>query len=239
MKKENIISLAIIFSLMAFSCWYHDFKTIEFKMIDPKKMVEILSVFFLLALFMERALEVFVTTWRGGDASEIDLSIAKFKRKVIKLKALEDKLHDSAKKRGKTEPDSKDAKPEKTALVSSGKESLEWEIKAELDIAHKKLEKERLKKTIYKAHTQRLALWAGLVVGILVSAVGFRALESMVDPASICNHSQFQCMSFHAVDVFLTGCLIAGGSDGIHQFMQVYSNFMEQTAKRAKRDSHL
>lgn len=235
MKKENIISLSMILLLLALSCWYYEFKMVKFRSMEFEKIIEILSVFFLLALFMERALEVFVATWRGGEASEMDLSIKKFKRTIAKLKVLEDKenavMMKESEKSEKEEPETE----EKT--ISGTKHSLS-KIKDDLDKAHDDLEAARLKKTIYKAHTQRLALWAGLVIGILASAVGFRALESMVDPADICSFSRFQCISFRIVDVFLTGCLIAGGSEGIHQFMQVYSNFMEQTATRAKRDPH-
>ena len=68
----------------------------------------------------------------------------------------------------------------------------------------------------------------------MVSAVGFRSLQTLVDPASLAALPGVQRFIFGLLDVFLTGGLIAGGSDGIHKIAQVFYDFMDATAERAR-----
>ncbi len=79
----------------------------------------------------------------------------------------------------------------------------------------------------YRATTKEIALFVGFVLGILVALAGVRALGGIVaapvaDPL------------FTAVDALITGALLAGGSEGIHQMMNVFSNFMTSLAAKAK-----
>ena len=89
-------------------------------------------------------------------------------------------------------------------------------------------------RTKYKSDTQRVALWTGLTFGLLVSTVGVRSLQALVDGAALSKASHAQIIGFHLVDVLLTGGLIAGGSEGIHKITQVFTNYMEISAKRIK-----
>jgi hypothetical protein len=89
-------------------------------------------------------------------------------------------------------------------------------------------------RTKYKSDTQRGALWTGLTFGLLVSAVGVRSLQTLVDGATLSKASHVQVIGFHLMDVLLTGGLIAGGSEGIHKITQVFTNYMEISAKRIK-----
>ena len=89
-------------------------------------------------------------------------------------------------------------------------------------------------RTKYKSDTQRVALWTGLTFGLLVSTVGVRSLQALVDGAALSKASHAQVIGFHLVDVLLTGGLIAGGSEGIHKITQVFTNYMEISAKRIK-----
>ncbi len=96
------------------------------------------------------------------------------------------------------------------------------------------LERAEEERTKYKSDTQRAALWTGLTFGLLVSAVGVRSLQTLVDGASLTKASHVQVIGFHLMDVLLTGGLIAGGSEGIHKITQVFTNYMEISAKRIK-----
>lgn len=89
-------------------------------------------------------------------------------------------------------------------------------------------------RTNYKSDTQRAALWSGLTFGLLVSAVGVRSLQALVDGAALSKASHLQVVGFHLMDALLTGGLIAGGSEGIHKITQVFTNYMESSAKRIK-----
>ncbi len=94
-------------------------------------------------------------------------------------------------------------------------------IKAELS----KLEDEQF---IFKSQTRIIALWSGLLAGVILGIIGFRALNSLVSPDEFELLKNFQKIVFNAVDIFLTGCVLAGGSDSIHKIMDSFRLFMEK-----------
>ncbi|MCK5738384.1 hypothetical protein KAH55_04350 [bacterium] len=65
--------------------------------------------------------------------------------------------------------------------------------------------------------TRDIAMWSSLVMGISISVFGLRMLNSIVVTA---NMAPIQAIIFQAIDVFFTGGVIAGGSDGIHKIME-------------------
>lgn len=154
------------------------------------EFVQLLTPLVLVALFIERALEVFLTAWRGKGSANIALEIQ------------------SAKTR-----------------LSHG----ESEAKADLQYSEKT-------HTEYKSDTQRVAFLAALALGIVVSALGVRGLSLFVDPAAFKELSTSQRTWFNAMDVFLTGALLGGGSEGLHKLVTVFTNFMDTAAKKAKGD---
>jgi hypothetical protein len=152
----------------------------------------------LVALFIERALEVFITAWRGPAAKEI-------LRGIERLKALAQ--------------EAKDDPNVSPAVVRSHNEDVEAE---------------RRKMDQQKSRTQRLAFLSSLALGVLVSAVGIRALEPLLDPSGFQGLSSFQTDIFGLVDVILTGALLGGGSDGIHKLVNVFTSYLDETGKQFK-----
>ena len=88
----------------------------------------------------------------------------------------------------------------------------------------------------YKLGTQKRALWASFVAGLLISLAGLRCLAGLVQlqPADGTVIEPFQKFLFHFVDVLLTGGLIAGGSEGLHKIAQVYATMIDTTNKRLR-----
>ncbi len=80
----------------------------------------------------------------------------------------------------------------------------------------------------YRAATKQIALVISLVLGLLISLAGVRALDSIV--AAPGSHGLYI-----AVDVFVTGAVLAGGSEGVHQMANVVSNFLQSTADKARK----
>jgi len=70
----------------------------------------------------------------------------------------------------------------------------------------------------------------------VVSLIGFRALNFFVQGGAgsvlYPNHPH-QLWAFQIVDVILTGALISGGSDGVHQMVTIFTNFADQTKAKA------
>jgi hypothetical protein len=144
---------------------------IPFAPMTVTDVVNVITPLFLVALFIERGLEVFLTSWRAGESQR--------------------------------RADSNDA---------AGLRE-------------------------HKIVTQRLAFLAGTAVGVIISALGVRALQPLVyaDLFPGADGVQLQERVFMAMDVLLTGLLLGGGADGLHKIVTVFTNFMDATAQQAKR----
>ena len=68
----------------------------------------------------------------------------------------------------------------------------------------------------------------------VVAALGIRLLELFVDPAIFESLPRVQQKLFRTADVLLTGAVLGGGSDALHQLVSVFTNFMESAARRVK-----
>ena len=162
---------------------------------DAASIVRLLGILFVIALFLERALEVFITTWRGPEADSLELDV-QAARSVAETKAKANP------------PVSPQALDEATAALKAAQ-------KAEI---------------AYRSGTQRLALWTGLILGVLISAIGFRTLGHLIDAESFSQMPSLQKAVFKVMDCLITGGLIGGGSEGIHKLTQVYTEFMDASA---------
>ena len=158
-------------------------------------VTKLLTTFFVLALFVERTLEVFITAWRGEETvkGEDDLQTAK--------QALAQNPADSA-------------------LQAPVKTKTDWLIQ-------------------YKAETKAIALRCGLVLGILIAAVGVRSFGTFVgrpvEPTSMKFWFYMQIGTFNVLDVLVSGGIIGGGSDAIHKMMNVITEFFDATANKVKK----
>jgi hypothetical protein len=84
----------------------------------------------------------------------------------------------------------------------------------------------------YRCATKRLALHASFLLGLAVAVAGLRTVEpSIVFPEDV---PALQAAALKMLDALLTGGVIAGGSEGIHKIMQVFTDFAQATSKRAK-----
>jgi hypothetical protein len=81
----------------------------------------------------------------------------------------------------------------------------------------------------FRAETKEIALCVSFVLGIAVSLAGIRAFASIVNAVPAGN------WLFPTVDILVTGAVLAGGSEGVHQMVNVFSNFMESLADHVKK----
>jgi hypothetical protein len=83
----------------------------------------------------------------------------------------------------------------------------------------------------YKATTKRLALWLGFVLALLLCAGGVGVLESvLVKPSG--GGADF----FRALDILFTAGLLAGGSDGWHQWIAMIDAFFRRKKDEMRGD---
>lgn len=152
------------------------------------EFLQTIAPLFLVSLFIERALEVFLTTWRGPEAAQHQLRATSARAAAAEAKAV-------------------------AAAPLAEEETL----------------------VAYKATTQRIAFLSGVTIGVIVSALGVRALGLFVDPAAYRALPAIQREWFDAADVFLTGAVLGGGSDGLHKLISVFTDFLDQTSARFKK----
>ena len=69
---------------------------------------------------------------------------------------------------------------------------------------------------------------------MIVAALGIRVLELSVDPTAFASLPQVQQRLFRTTDVLMTGAVLGGGSDALHQLVMVFTNFFQSAAGRVK-----
>ena len=87
----------------------------------------------------------------------------------------------------------------------------------------------------FRAETLQWTMPVAFALGLLMSALGVRALVQFVDPASITTEGSFETQMwwFNMSDILFTGALLAGGADPIHKLLDLYRKFVEASAGKA------
>ena len=193
MKTVTLAAVAPVAVILSFPVWLAPVP-IVFKDFAATDVVQLFTILFVVAVLAERALEVFVGTWRSPGATQLELAVQTASQNAARVEGSDE------------------------ATVRQARAAVEAARRAE---------------SRYRCTTRLITLWTGLTLGFLVSCVGLRALEMLIDPA-LSGWSANQAVAFRLVDSLLTGGVIAGGSEGIHRIASVFDNFMTTAAKRAK-----
>jgi hypothetical protein len=175
-------------------------RAIDFKAdLSLGDVLSLLGVLFLIALVLERGLDVFLTAWLAADAEKAELEI----------RELEQRLKTTV-----------SARKGKAATPCDEVQSLQDQVLLKTQQRQQQ-----------RSRTRVIALQAGLVAGIIISAAGVRVLNSLVDTGQIAALTSIQNRLFTLSDIVVTGAMLAGGSEGIHKITQVYRNFMERSTE--------
>ncbi|HYR88886.1 MAG TPA: hypothetical protein VE422_32720 [Terriglobia bacterium] len=148
--------------------------------ISPALIAGILMPLAVVALFMERALEVLLTPWRRSTVDQFE----------VQMKAAE----------------------------AAGAPTT--------DLAEKL--------TLHKGETRELAFLSGLALGTLVSAAGVRSLQPLIDLQQFTGLSMLQRNALTGIDVVMTASLLAGGSDGLHRIVSIFTTLFDRTKEKVK-----
>ncbi len=79
-----------------------------------------------------------------------------------------------------------------------------------------------------RSKTRKIALYSGLAFGIIISALGVRALDQIFDLHAD-SVTTIQHDLFATIDILATGMLLAGGSEGLHKLTELYRTFMDKS----------
>ncbi len=158
---------------------------VSFSSNDVGDYITAITPLFFLALFVERALEVFVAVWRSpaSDRLELELNYLKAQANPEAAKALQAKEGD---------------------LLS------------------------------YKSRTRNIAYAVSVSAGLVISALGIRAIQMLLDADSFAELPDLQRVLVQIADVIITGALIAGSADGIHRILSAMTSFVDSAKNRAK-----
>ena len=239
MKRSNLLpivfgSLLILLLIISSAILFPN--SITFRPFGVNEVTQLLTLLALISLFLERALEVFINTWRGPEEERLNNEIQSNERVIAdKIRLRQAKIDQpqaiATAKRTAVDGGSKPVAAQVSieAMLTNTDELTE-ELHQELENL-KEFQNERSR---YKSQTRKLALWTALFVGLVVSGVGVRSLDTLVQPVQGSLYSGIQTVMLRCLDVILTGGLIAGGSDGIHKVTQLFTTFFEENRDRLR-----
>lgn len=210
-----------------------------FKPFGWDEVGQLLTFLILISLFLERSLEVFITTWRRPGEEKLDNGVQSCEREIAELKnQIETKIQQPETVARTEELASENpTKSEKRTEVTQNPGDVSG-LYVRFSERLGDLEKFSLDRAEYKSQTRKIALWTALFIGLMISGVGIRALETLIILREFPGqqpifHTEQVCV-FRVLDTLLTGGLIAGGSDGIHKLTQVFTVFLEETRNQFK-----
>lgn len=89
-KLKWIICWVILIFLLSFPFWLTA-ETLELKDFNTTDIMQLLTALFIIALLVERSLEVFLSTFRGAKSRELDNEIGDLRKKINDVEEGEDK----------------------------------------------------------------------------------------------------------------------------------------------------
>lgn len=187
---------------------------------DKAPILSIFGSMLLVALFVERAIEVFVSVWVDRDSAIHEQNLDYWQGRQGQLAKEIAAL--IAERNGAD-------KPANDRLVAIDESLVERRRKIDEAVGYADNEGKAL--LPFRARTLKVSTWVGLVIGVITSAVGFRFLAQLVKAPDSAFLASAQNQWFVGVDILLTGAVLAGGSKLIHNIFSVYTSFMSTTSK--------
>lgn len=192
-KATGLVTIGVCIVIALFAARITD--VIRFTSFSAEEFVQLITPLFLIALFIERVLEVFISSWRAPGTEKLERDV----------KEVKDALSAA-----------KQTPPVATNFTFVDQTSREHDL------------------GVYKATTRRWTWIAGTLLGVIVAALGVRALGLFVDASEFADLREGQRVWFTRLDILLTGGVLAGGSDGLHHLVNTFTNFMKKSAEKAK-----
>lgn len=119
------------------------------------------------------------------------------------------------------------------AQVQSLKASADAEGKTQSTAERLSTAEEELRS--FRAQTLGYTLPLGWGLGMVLAAIGVRALSLFIDPAALSGDpaTDSHLWWFNACDIVFSGALLAGGADPIHKLLDLYRKVVEASSARA------
>lgn len=189
--------------------------------LDTGELVTLILGLVAVALFIERAAQVYLGIWRGPGRADLRQKLTTANQQVAETTAALERM---AKKETHTNNDKAEIGKYMTSLENQ---------KRHADIQAQALAN-------YRAETARWALTINLILGILVAAVAARSLGPMFDWTGCLDGQTEGCAAvtpsswFTLVDILITGALLGGGADGLNKIISVFTAYAEEAKSKVQ-----
>ena len=89
---------------------------------------------------------------------------------------------------------------------------------------------------VHRAESRQVSTLLCFGLGVIVSALGIRLVEPLLDPRMVAEWNHLQYRLFSVVDVFITGALLGGGANGLHSILDWFQSAVDtqRNANKAK-----
>ena len=88
----------------------------------------------------------------------------------------------------------------------------------------------------HSAETKTLAILTAFGMGVIISALGLRALQPLLDADVFAGIGKTQRALFTGVDTLITGALLGSGSEGIHKILDTFLSWIDKYRNKIKKD---
>lgn len=201
-SAARLLAIGVIGALVA-GIWFSRFAVIPLEQVGPEEVGKVFLVLIFVALVIERATEVYVNTSLEPETQPLFREVMKKESKVRTARAALN-----------AERQAPGANKTMITRKETDLDNAIAELKQERKIATPKLSEK-------KSKTASRTGIVGAVLGVLAAVAGVRTLAPFLPGGEFpANASGFQQGLFGAVDVFLTGALLAGGADALHQIVK-------------------
>jgi len=178
--------------------------TIGFEDNLQSRVADLLTNLGVLLIVMERSLEIFTQIWRRQGKLALNLTLDS-----------QEQFLEQARKNWES------------SAGDDGRKATYDTARNDRDTAEKALED-------YRSETGTLTVRTSLVIGIVISTVGFRILETLFVSDSL---TGLQLNLFNIVDILVSSGVLAGGSSGVHLLSSTLGKFFETSNKRLRQST--
>jgi hypothetical protein len=215
----GLTAVAVVAVAVSLSGAYYVAAPLSFKKdILTEVMPSVVSGLIAIAAITERATAVLNDIWLGPARAEAEDSVRLANRKIEAANAQAQRNNALAQEAVRT---SNNAFFTAFASVLSGPDisALAADVKSSED---------QLSSVQKTENRSRLAL--SFIVALLVSALGVRTLQSLLDASSV---TGFALYAFRFVDIVLTAGVLTGGTSGISAITDLLGTYVNASRKRA------
>lgn len=189
-------------------------------------------VFSFASLALQSSLGIFISNWRGEESKRKRLRVENLNTEIAEIKALINPNPVVATPQTPVETSvttsvSSPSSPTNPIVVVTLSPEELAEKKRELETFKQQLEVAEYDLAKYRNETKAVVSRLSLLAGIVISLAGVRVLQSFADVSL----EGKQLSLLNAIDVLLTGGLLAGGSEGIYRLTKVYEDLTDVSKK--------